>query len=139
MIFPLGATRRTRHHTAAETLYDAVVVGGGISGSIIADELSRAGKRVLVLEAGIGEDHSLVGYEGYLERFYATAAKDNQSPYPVNPNAPMPRSTDARRIWPGQPDATGYLVQNGPFATDTTYTRVPVSYTHLTLPTILLV
>jgi choline dehydrogenase-like flavoprotein len=52
VIFPIGATRRTQHHTAAETFYDAVVVGGGISGSIIADELSRAGKRVLVLEAG---------------------------------------------------------------------------------------
>jgi choline dehydrogenase-like flavoprotein len=124
VIFPIGATRRTQHHTAAETFYDAVVVGGGISGSIIADELSRAGKRVLVLEAGIGEDHSLEGYEGYVERFYATASKDNQSPYPVNPNAPMPRSTDARRIWPGQPDTSGYLVQNGPMATDTTYTRV---------------
>ena len=124
MIFPSGATRRTQHQMAAETLYDAVVVGGGISGSIIADELSRAGKRVLVLEAGIGEDHSLDGYEAYLERFYATAAKDNQSPYPINPNAPMPRGTDAHRMWPGQPDTTGYLVQNGPFASDTTYTRV---------------
>ena len=31
----------------------------------------------------------------------------------------MPRGTDARQIRPGQPDATGYLVQNGPFATDT--------------------
>ena len=36
----------------------------------------------------------------------------------------MPRSTDVRRIRPGQPDASAYLVQNGPFATDTTYTRV---------------
>ncbi len=124
MIFPVGATRRTQHQTAAETHYDAVVVGGGISGSIIADELSRAGKRVLVLEAGIGQDHSLEGYEGYLQRFYATAVKDNQSPYPVNPNAPMPRSSDSHRIQPGQPDPTGYLVQNGPFASDTTYTRV---------------
>ena len=124
MIFPIGATRRTQHQTAANTMYDAVVVGGGISGAIIADELSRAGKRVLVLEAGIGQDHSLEGYEGYLDRFYASASKDNQSPYPPNPNAPMPRSTDAHRIWPGQPDSTGYLVQNGPFATDTTYTRV---------------
>lgn len=124
MTFPIGVSRRTQHQTAADTLYDAVVVGGGISGAIIADELSRAGKRVLLLEAGIGEDHSIEGYEGYLERFYATAAKDNQSPYPPNANAPMPRSTDSRRIFPGQPDSSGYLVQNGPFATDTTYTRV---------------
>ena len=67
---------------------------------------------------------TLRGYEDYLNRFYATASKDNQSPYPLNPDAPMPRGTDARKIRPGQPDASAYLVQNGPFATDTTYTRV---------------
>jgi choline dehydrogenase-like flavoprotein len=124
VIFPHGATRRTEHQTASETLYDAVVVGAGVSGAIIAEELSRAGARILILEAGIGEDHSLEGYEKYLTRFYAAAVKDNQSPYPVNPNAPMPRSTDVRRIWPGQRDSAEYLVQNGPFATDTTYTRL---------------
>jgi choline dehydrogenase-like flavoprotein len=36
----------------------------------------------------------------------------------------MPRSTDAHKIQPGEIDARGYLVQTGPFATDTTYTRV---------------
>ncbi|HET9648632.1 MAG TPA: GMC family oxidoreductase [Microlunatus sp.] len=124
MIFPVGATTRVAHATAADIVYDAVIVGGGISGSIVADTLSSAGHHVLVLEGGLGEDHTLQGYEGYLEQFYATAAKDNQSPYPVNPNSPMPRGSDVRRIWPGQPDTGGYLVQNGPMATDTTYTRV---------------
>jgi choline dehydrogenase-like flavoprotein len=124
VIFPAGATARTDHETAAEEVYDAVVVGAGISGSIIANELSKAGKRVLVLEAGPGEDVTLAGYEAYVERFYGTWAKDNQSPYPRNANAPMPRSTDARKIRPGQPDASAYLVQNGPFSSDTTYTRV---------------
>src|SRR5262249_19416475 len=75
-------------------------------------------------EAGPGGDRTLKGYEEYLARFYATAAKDNQSPYPRNPNAPMPRSTDARRITPGVPNTSAYLVQNGPLSTDTTYTRV---------------
>ena len=41
VIFPSGATRRTQHQPAAETLYDAVVVGAGISGAIIANQLSR--------------------------------------------------------------------------------------------------
>jgi choline dehydrogenase-like flavoprotein len=124
VIFPAGATERTDHETAAEDVYDAVVVGGGISGAIIANELSKAGKRVLVLEAGPGGDLTLDGYEKYVERFYETAFKDNQAPYPPNPDAPMPRSTDARRIRPGQPDASAYVVQNGPFSSDTTYTRV---------------
>ena len=51
-------------------------------------------------------------------------SKDNQAPYPVNPNVPMPRSTDVRQITPGQPDTSAYLVQNGPYATDLTYTRI---------------
>ena len=124
MTFPIGATTRTSHRSASETMYDAVVVGGGVTGSIIANQLSRAGQRVLVVEAGIGEDHSLEGYEAYLDNFYTAVTKDNQSPYPRNANAPMPRSTDTKRIRPGEPDTSGYLVQNGPFASDTTYTRV---------------
>jgi len=124
VLFPLHATRRTDAQAASRVVYDAVIVGTGISGAIIASELSRAGKRVLILEAGPGGDRTLSGYEEYLAHFYATAAKDNQSPYPLNSNAPMPRSTDARAIRPGQPELSGYLVQNGPFSTDTTYTRV---------------
>src|SRR5262249_49253088 len=125
MIFPSGATRRTSAEAVSKDTYDAVVVGSGIAGAIVANELARAGKRVLVLEAGPGGDRTLKGYEEYLARFYATAAKDNnQTPYPRNANAPMPRSTDARRITPGVPNTSAYLVQNGPFSTDTEYTRV---------------
>jgi choline dehydrogenase-like flavoprotein len=123
-VFPHGSTRKIDHETASGVLYDAVVVGSGISGALIAGELGRAGQRVLILEAGPGADRDLRGYEDYLNRFYGTAFKDNQSPYPPNPDAPMPRSTDARKIRPGRPDASAYIVQNGPFATDTTYTRV---------------
>src|ERR1043165_9284949 len=32
--------------------YDAVIVGGGLAGSALADQLARAGRRVLVLERG---------------------------------------------------------------------------------------
>jgi choline dehydrogenase-like flavoprotein len=124
MIFPLGATHRTQLGHVQQQVYDAVIVGAGISGALIALELSRAGKRVLVIEAGPAEDPTRGGYERYLYRFYETALKDNQSPYARNPNAPMPRSTDAHKLTPGQTDASGYLVQTGPFATDTTYTRV---------------
>jgi choline dehydrogenase-like flavoprotein len=116
--------RRTSAEAVCRDTYDAVIVGAGVAGAIIANELARAGKRVLILEAGPGGDRTLSGYEDYLFRFYATAAKDNQSPYPLNANAPMPRSTDARRITPGVPNTSAYLVQNGPLSTDTTYTRV---------------
>jgi choline dehydrogenase-like flavoprotein len=99
--------------------FDAVIVGSGIAGSIIAKQLSQAGKRVLVLEAGVGEQ-----YDSYLQRFYGTASKDNQSPYAINSNAPMPRGTDAHKIRPGHPDTSAYIVQTGPFGSDSTYTRV---------------
>ena len=124
MIFPRGATTRTNPEAAAGVLYDAVIVGSGISGSIIAYQLSRAGHRVLILEAGPAEDRTIPGYEDYLSRFYASVAKDNQAPYPQNADAPMPRSTDAMRVRPGHPETSGYLVQTGPYYTDTTYTRV---------------
>jgi choline dehydrogenase-like flavoprotein len=122
--FPKGAADNAARDDAADAVYDAVIVGSGISGAIIAARLSDAGKRVLILEAGPAEELTLRGYEGYLDRFYSATSKDNQSPYPAGPNAPMPRGTDARRIVPGSPDSSAYLVQSGPFATDTTYTRV---------------
>jgi choline dehydrogenase-like flavoprotein len=124
VIFPHGAATRTDPEAASGVMYDAVIVGGGIAGSLIADQLSQAGQRVLILEAGPAEDLTLAGYENYLQRFYQAASKDNQAPYRHNPNAPMPRSTDANRITPGETDASTYLVQAGPYATDTVYTRV---------------
>jgi choline dehydrogenase-like flavoprotein len=101
------------------TKFDVVIVGSGIAGSIIAKQMAQNGNSVLVLEAGVGEQ-----YDQYLQRFYATASKDNQSPYALNPDAPTPRSTDAHKIHPGRPDSSAYLVQTGPFGSDTTYTRV---------------
>ena len=123
MIFPRGAAR-TDHSAVTDVVYDAVVVGAGISGAIIANELSSAGKRVLMLEAGPGDDITLDGYKSYLQRFWGSTIKHNQAPFADNPNAPMPKSTDARRIAPGTVDSSAYLVQQGPFSTDTTYTRV---------------
>lgn len=123
-LFPAGAAQLTTVEKARNEMYDVVIVGGGISGAIIAKELSLKNKRVLIIESGPGEDITLAGYEGYLSRFYGAASKDNQAPYPRNANAPMPRSPDAKKITPGLPDSSAYLVQNGPFGSDTTYTRV---------------
>jgi len=124
MIIPIGAMQRTDSEKVGTETYDAVIVGSGIAGAIMANELGRSGKKVLVLEAGEGTGSTLNGYHDYLTRYFATAYKDNQSPYPTNPDVPMPRSTDARKITPGIPLTSGYLVQNGPFGSDTTYTRV---------------
>ncbi|MFC5353967.1 GMC family oxidoreductase [Azospirillum himalayense] len=125
MLFPIDSARRTDiEAVSADDRYDAVIVGTGISGAIIANELSRAGKRVLVLEAGTGTDRTLSGYEKYLSNFYGASSKDNQSPYPANPNAAMPRSPLLRKLQPGETDSSTYMVQSGPYVTDTTFTRV---------------
>jgi choline dehydrogenase-like flavoprotein len=125
VIFPRGATTRTDPEAVSGVMYDAVIVGSGIAGSLIAHQLSQAGQRVLILEAGPAEDLTLRGYEDYLSRFYAAPVKDNQAPYPRNPNAPMPRSGDVRRIIPGEAEeASAHLVQRGSYRTDTVYTRV---------------
>lgn len=109
---------------ASATEYDVVVVGSGVSGSIIAKELSREGYQVLVMEAGTENDITIRDYEANLERFYSQVSKDNNSPYPMNRNAPMPRSYETQKLAPGMSDTHGYLVQKGPLEIDSTYTRV---------------
>lgn len=108
----------------SDDTYDVVIVGAGVSGSILAKQLGEHGLRVLVLEAGPADDFSMAGYSTYLTRFYGSASKDNNSPYPVNPNAPTPRAIDLRALQPGRDDASNYLVQGGPITLDSTYTRV---------------
>lgn len=110
--------------SASATEYDVVVVGSGVSGSIIAKELGKKGFRVLLMEAGPGDDTTVREYEKNLSRFYTAVSKDNNSPYPKSRNAPMPRGLEAQKLQPGEPDTRGYLVQNGPYEIDSTYTRV---------------
>lgn len=109
---------------AADAGYDAIIVGSGVSGAIIAKELSKAGKRVLIVEAGVGADREAATYEHYMLNFFGAAVKDNQAPYPINLNAPMPRGPELRKLQPGETDASSYIVQSGPYVTDTVFTRV---------------
>jgi choline dehydrogenase-like flavoprotein len=109
---------------ASTTHYDVVVVGSGVSGALIAKEISQAGFRVLVMEAGPAGDITVRDYEQNLERFFSAASKHNNAPYAESRNAGMPSSAEARKLRPGEPNTAGYLVHNGPFETDSTYARV---------------
>ena len=60
-------------------LYDVVIVGAGIAGALMAQELVKAGKQVLILEAGPHPDDALAGY---LDNFYKSWIKLPESPYP---------------------------------------------------------
>lgn len=105
--------------------YDVVIVGAGVSGNLIAKELGLAGKKVLILEAGLSVPDSR---EEYMENFYLALAKTPESPYPAlagrtgskdNPvgalpdpsTLPTPRATV---LAIGQPPSVSYLVQAEP-------------------------
>lgn len=108
---------------AVNSCYDAVIVGSGLVGAMISEQLCKEGKRVLMLEAGPMTDKSLRGYNSYVTNFYSSTTKDNQSPYPENPNASMPRSPQLRKLQPGEVNSNIYMVQSGPYVSDTVYTR----------------
>lgn len=102
--------------------YDVVIVGAGVSGNLIAKELGLAGKKVLILEAGLPVPDSR---EEYMENFYLALAKTPEAPYPAiagrigsqahpvgelpNPaTLPTPRATV---LGLGGSPAVSYLVQ----------------------------
>lgn len=99
--------------------YDAVIVGAGVSGNLIALQLGLAGKKVLILEAGLAVPDNR---EQYMENFYLALAKTPESPYPAlagrkgpapgklqDPaTLPTPRATVLSL---GKPPDESYLIQ----------------------------
>ena len=73
------------------TKYDVVIVGAGIAGGIMAYQLGKAGKKVLILESGpaIPADRS-----GYMETFFKANAKSPESPYPPSTQGAVASSSD---------------------------------------------
>jgi choline dehydrogenase-like flavoprotein len=65
--------------------FDVAIVGSGIAGAIIARELGEKGKRVLLIEAGVGIPS---GREAMLERYFLSSSKLPETPFEENPNAP---------------------------------------------------
>ena len=105
--------------------YDVVIVGAGITGGIVANQLAEQGFRVLILEAGVEKDFSFSTYREYLHHFYNNPIKVPNSPFPQNPNAPQPYVTDVANIEDGiqQFNPDGYLQQMGPAPFQSSYTR----------------
>jgi choline dehydrogenase-like flavoprotein len=100
------------HKTAHQTEYDAVIVGSGVAGAIVAKQLSEQGKHVLIIEASPSKDLTLQGFQDYINHFYKAVSKDGNSPYPKNPNAPSPN------------EIGDYFVETGPMTLGGSYTRV---------------
>lgn len=123
---------------AAPESFDAVIVGAGISGSLIAKQLGLKGKKVLVLEAGAENPPNI---DAYLDRFYTNLFKVPEIPYTPDlftpPNAPSFNAlTDPGTVNAGRPTVLtlgagnwqntkqAYLIQKGPLAFASTYDRV---------------
>ena len=102
--------------------YDVVIVGGGITGAILAKQLSAAKKTVLIVEAGTGGDTNYGGYLKFVQKYHEATAKIPNAPYPQNPNAPEPTVLDPTQIKPGHPSDKGYFVQMGPLPFRSSYT-----------------
>lgn len=101
----------------ADDQYDVVIVGAGISGSIIALEAVRAGRSVLVIEAGTDLARTYAGYQSQLQTFYGALFKTPESPWAYNPNAPQPDI-------PGLPTpGAGYFVERNAQPYGSTYAR----------------
>lgn len=89
--------------------FDVVIVGAGIAGGLAAAELTKAGKNVLVLEAGpTSKSRALM-----MKQYFSAKAKTPESPYTDEAMAPRPDVLDL--------DA--YYVQKGVMKFMSTYER----------------
>lgn len=102
-----------------DNIYDAVIVGAGIAGSIVAKQLVQEGKRVLILEAGPGTGMEKGGYRKFVEKFYSEHVKIPNSPFQHSKAAPAPSVLDIFEIPGNEP----YLIQKGPDKYASNYTR----------------
>ncbi len=122
-----GIMRQIDWQQATAQPYDAVIVGSGFAGCIMAKQLTRAGRRVLIVEAGTGND-SFGQHLDHVQTFMQAVAKTPNAPYPNSPNAPQPEVTDVEPITPGKPSHKGYFVQMGPIPSKVT---IPVGWVAL--------
>ena len=113
---------KKQENTATEE-YDVVIVGAGMSGAIVALELSKAGKSVLILEAGRALSDDQKGWQSAVDYFYTQVAKVPNSPYPPTSSAPQPNVLNFQQIQNGVPNTSGYWVQRGPQSFGSDYTR----------------
>jgi choline dehydrogenase-like flavoprotein len=122
---------------------DVVIVGAGFAGALIANELAKQGKRVVILEAGAGVRPNI---NDYMRRFYKAVDKVPESPYTpslsdrdgqFDPNVNDPGKVPAgrptvRTLGPGKwnDPKQSYLVQTGPRPFSSTFDRVAGGTSH---------
>jgi choline dehydrogenase-like flavoprotein len=125
-----------------DKIWDVVIVGSGFASALIANELGKARKQVLVLEAGAGIPTNI---DKYMERFYLAGAKVPESPY--TPDIfDKNRLIDPKSVNAGRPTVLSqgpkgqfgdwtdpkqsYLIQTGPTPFMSTYDRIAGGTSH---------
>ncbi|MFO0606631.1 MAG: GMC family oxidoreductase [Polyangiales bacterium] len=95
-------------------VHDVVVVGAGVAGALTADVLARAGLRVLILDAGTGDELRPEGWRDAVTRMHGALMKVPNAPFAKNRAVPSP---DLAEVFLG---LEGYFAQRGPlpFASD---------------------
>jgi glucose dehydrogenase len=81
---------------------DVAIVGSGFAGSLIANELSKKGIKVVILEAGPAAQPNI---NNYMTRFYMASAKVPESPYPPDLTDEHGQSVDPATVPVGRPTA----------------------------------
>jgi choline dehydrogenase-like flavoprotein len=85
--------------------YDIAIVGGGLSGALLAWSLTKnqPGLKVIVLEAGPTalDANGNVNRQSHIDTFYASPTKFPEAPYPPGSGAPSPDVADLlnEEIW----------------------------------------
>lgn len=107
--------------------YDVVIVGSGIAGGLVALRLGKAGKKVLVLEAG---DAVPTNINAEMDRFYRASAKVPESPYtpdllkdPATVPAGRPTVLSLSNSEDWRDASKSYLIQTGTVPFSSTYER----------------
>lgn len=95
----------------SDRIYDAIIVGAGVTGAIVARRLAERGKRVLILEAGTGAGLERGGFQTFVDRYYRHNIKSPTDPYPQSANAPV------------EAPFSPYYQQTGPQNFGSNYTR----------------
>ena len=86
------------------TTCDVAIVGSGFAGSLIANELSKKGIKVAILEAGPGVPPNI---NDFMTSFYKANAKVPESPYPpdMSDENGHPVEVDPATVAVGRPTA----------------------------------
>jgi glucose dehydrogenase len=128
---------------AEPAVWDVAIVGSGFAGALIAKELGKARKNVIILEAGAGVPPNI---NDYMRRFYSASAKVPESPYTPDVLDRNGLLIDPSTVNAGRPTVLSllpkggfgdwtdpkqaYLIQKGPRPFASTYDRIAGGTSH---------